>query len=173
MVRLRIVYALGLVVFSACSPSSQNEVLPTQALVEPRTTDTPVPQTPTITFTPLPPLEDLLSPTPAVSSTPLDITPESQLDPIAAELVALAQRRVAQELNLPVRRVSLLSVKPYIWPDTSLGCPLPDETYTTSEVDGYRIVLTVDNKEYIFHTDFDRAIPCEAQNEQLPATDDN
>jgi hypothetical protein len=37
-------------------------------------------------------------------------------------------------------------------------------------VDGYRIVLSAGDNEYLFHTDFDRALPCDAKNEQLPET---
>jgi hypothetical protein len=90
------------------------------------------------------------------------------IDPVATELVALAQRRLAQDLNLPTRRIQVVEVTSYVWQDASLGCPLPGESYAQVIVDGYRIVLSAGDQEYLFHTDFDRVIPCDAENEQLP-----
>lgn len=92
-----------------------------------------------------------------------------EIDPVAAELVTLAQRRLSQELNVPTRRVRVLEVAPYTWTDSSLGCPLNGQEYPSVEIDGYRIVLSVGDREYIFHTDFDRLIPCNPDNELLPA----
>ena len=83
-------------------------------------------------------------------------------------MTGLAQRRLGEELDLPTRRLRVIAVRPLQWPDSSLGCPLPDQTYTPIQMDGYRIVLGVGNSEYIFHSDFDRVIPCEPDNEQLP-----
>ena len=89
-------------------------------------------------------------------------------DPVAAELVLLAQRRLADELDLPVRRITLLDVVPVTWLDSSLGCPQPDQTYVAVEVEGYRIVLGVGSSFYIFHTDPERLIACDADREQMP-----
>ena len=94
------------------------------------------------------------------------------IDPIAAEFVALAQRRVAVELDLSTRRVRLIDVVPVSWPDTSLGCPLPDQVYAPVHVDGYRIVLEAAGDEYLFHTDAARLVVCDPEREQLPASDD-
>jgi hypothetical protein len=99
-----------------------------------------------------------------------DTADELAVDPVASELAMLAQRRIAEDLNLPVRRVRIVEVTPYVWTDSSLGCPVPGETYTALTVDGYRIVLSAGDNEYIFHTDFDRPLPCDAKNEQLPET---
>ncbi len=101
-------------------------------------------------------------PTPDAAATP------TLSDPVASELVALAQRRLAQDLGLPAQRIRLVEVTAVIWPDTSLGCPQPGETYAQGTFDGYRIVLSASDQEYIFHTDFDRAIPCAAEDERLP-----
>jgi hypothetical protein len=42
--------------------------------------------------------------------------------------------------------------------------------YAPVLVDGYRIVLTTGEQFHLFHTDFDRIIPCDPDNEQLPNT---
>ncbi len=90
------------------------------------------------------------------------------IDPVAAELAALAQRRLAEELDIPAGRVRVLEVTPYKWTDSSLGCPLAGEAYSPVQIDGYRIMLAVSGNEYIFHTDFDRLLACDADDEQLP-----
>ncbi|MBI1279339.1 MAG: hypothetical protein GC179_14520 [Anaerolineaceae bacterium] len=172
MFRLR----YGVVIFfvcisTACSSTAPLVAEPTQTLVIPTITITPIPQTPTLTLTPLPRAGDLSTATPAVGETAAtDEANQTIDDPVAAELVGLAQRRVAELTSMPVRRVQVVDVTAYKWTDISLGCPNPDTTYPTQEVDGYRIVLSVDSQEYIFHTDFDRIVACDAAKEKLPLT---
>lgn len=91
-----------------------------------------------------------------------------ETDPVAAELVALAQRRVAQMLDLPARRVRLVDLVPVTWEDNSLGCPLPGQSYVPVRVNGYRIVVAAGDETYIFHTDTESIAPCAAENERLP-----
>ncbi len=90
------------------------------------------------------------------------------LDPVGAELFGLAQRRVGQELDLPVRRVRLVDIRPVIWTDSSMGCPRAGQTYTDITIDGYRIEVAVGDTSYIFHTDADRLVACDPEDEQLP-----
>jgi hypothetical protein len=90
------------------------------------------------------------------------------VDSVAQEMLALAQRRLAQELDLPQRRVQLVTMQPYVWNDTSLGCPAPEQAYTARPIDGYRIVVSVGETDYAFHTDSERLIPCPADREVLP-----
>lgn len=160
---------LVLCLSAACSSTAPLVVEPTQKLVIPTVTNTPIPQTPTATLTPLPRASDLSTATPGVeditATTPAD---QSSTDPVAAELVGLAQRRVSETVNLPVRRIQVVEVKSYTWTDVSLGCPLPDESYLKQDVDGYRIVLSANNQQFIFHTDFDRVVACDKANEKLP-----
>jgi len=91
-------------------------------------------------------------------------------DPVAVELVGLARRRLAEQLDLAVRRIRLVDVTPHTWSDSSLGCPQPGETYPPILIEGYRIVLAAGDNEYVFHTDSTQLVPCEAGNEQLPQT---
>ncbi len=172
MFRLRYgLLVLLLCISTACSSTAPLVVEPTQKLIIPTITNTPIPQTPTLTLTPLPRAGDLSTATPAVEDAPATTSPDQTFDdPVAGELVGLAQRRVAELTNMPVRRVQVVEVSSYKWTDISLGCPSPDVTYPVQEVDGYRIVLSVDNKQYIFHTDFDRVVACDAAKEKLPLT---
>jgi hypothetical protein len=99
------------------------------------------------------------------ASTVVAVTPG---DPAAAELVALAQRRLSQELDLPARSIQLIEVQPYTWTESSLGCPIPGQQYLAATADGYRIVLQAGDRRYLFHSDSDRIISCDPKNELLP-----
>lgn len=162
----RWLFLIGCGVVTACSPSTS--VVPTLTLIPSTATTVPSPVPPTATLETLPAPQDLFaSPTPVPSG---NHTPEAliEIDPIAAELVSIAQRLVAQELDLPTRRVRFVEAEPYEWTDSSLGCPLPGQVYIPVITNGYRIVVSAADEEYIFHTDFDRVLPCDADNEQLP-----
>lgn len=164
-VLLGLAAVLGLVV-AACNPAPVPTALPTQTLVIPTLTSTPLPVTETPSSTPLPRPVDLETRIPEAASTP------TLIDPVASELVALAQRRLAQDLGLPAQRIRLIEVTAVAWSDTSLGCPQPGETYIQGTFDGYRIILSASGQQYIFHTDFDRIIPCAAEDERLPESPD-
>lgn len=90
------------------------------------------------------------------------------VDAVAADMFRLAQRRVADMLDLPTRRVQLVSIRTYRWEDTSLGCPLPEQQYSDATIDGYRMVLQAGSAQYAFHSDSVSIIPCEAGREVLP-----
>lgn len=164
----RWLFLLCCVVTAACSTAQEATPAPTVALIPATATRTPTPEPPTPTPEPLTQPQDLFT-TPTIPSL-AETTPESliEIDPIAAELVAIARRVVAQDLDLPTRRVRLVEVAPYVWTDSSLGCPAPGQVYSPIEILGYRIVVSAGDEEYLFHTDFDRVLPCDPENERLP-----
>ena len=51
-------------------------------------------------------------------------------------------------------------VEPVDWPDSSLGCPQPDMMYAQVITPGYRVVLALDDQEYVYHTNTRRAVFC-------------
>lgn len=164
---------LLLVIFlAACSTSPTATVTPalTSTLIAPTATLTPVPPTATPTTGNLPAPQDLETPVPSPSPESSDESTVSLIerDPIAAELVRLAQNQVAIQTDLALRRIQLAEITPMVWTDSSLNCPLPDTVYLPVTTDGYRIVLEAGDQAYIFHTDIDRVIPCDPENEQLP-----
>ncbi len=157
-----------LLLMAACTAEPAPVAEPTQSLIQATATYTPSPFPPTST-----PSSNLSAPgdvgaatlSPSPASTNLDALLEDQ---VAIELASLAQRRVAQEQDVPINQVEIVSIEAYVWQDTSLGCPSPGQTYAPVQVDGYRIMLEVRDEQVIFHTDFDRAIPCDPDLEQLP-----
>ena len=91
-----------------------------------------------------------------------------ETDPVAADMVSLAQRHLADQLDLPVVRIRVVDVMPITWTDSSLGCPQPGQTYSPISISGYRIVLSAGSDEYIFHADTTQVLDCAADREQLP-----
>jgi hypothetical protein len=152
----------------ACGSQSEATPLPTLTLVPP--TETSIPTIPPATSTPDSALTspEMLLTAGAPPTTGSSISPTG--DAVAAELVMLASQQVAQQLGITVRRVRLVSVTQTRWADSSLGCPRPDQVYLPVEVDGYRIVLEAGDNRYIYHTDFDRVIPCTTEPETSTAT---
>lgn len=89
-----------------------------------------------------------------------------EIDRVAAELTALAVERAARTAAVEVDAVTIDSVRPVQWDSETIVCDAemletrdnaPDEN---AGVSGYRIVLTADDREFVYHTDFDRIIPC-------------
>ncbi|MEP7290151.1 MAG: hypothetical protein ABI835_00155 [Chloroflexota bacterium] len=159
---------------AACAPNTaDNPPAPTLTLIPATATDTPTPIPPTATPS------NLLGPQDVSRATGTTTTPESldslsvqeliAQDPVAAELVGIAQRVVAADLDLPIRRIRLIDVRAVVWTDSALNCPLPDSEVVEQETDGYRIVLGAGEQEYLFHTDVDRVVPCDEANEDLQA----
>lgn len=101
----------------------------------------PSPTEPTPSITPSgwpssrPPLQTMppLSP----EGSPAEISPERW----QAILDDLAARGVT---GTP----TLVSAEAVTWPDSSLGCPTPGVSYTQAQVDGMRVVVSVDGKRY-------------------------
>lgn len=86
------------------------------------------------------------------------------IDPIAAELSALAIRRVSQQQDIPAEEITLADVLPVQWQDSSLGCPQAGQTYADSQIDGYRIIVQARETSYQFHTDSVQLVPCDTSN---------
>lgn len=159
---------------AACAPGGA-EALPTLTLIPPSETPPPSDIPPSATPDPLIVVPEEVTLTPDSTAGNETPTPVSliEADPVAAELVALATRILAQDLGLPQRRIQLVEVETVRWRDTSLGCPQPDQTYSQIEIPGYRIVLEAGDTTYAFHTDFDRVLPCPEGSEVLPTPADS
>lgn len=171
---MKVLTYLLVILLVACSttPTLTVEPASTSTLIPPTSTLTPVPPTVTPTTGNLPGPQDLataiLNVTPESTPEVTDSTSLIERDPIAAELVRLAQNQVAALTDLAIRRIQLVEITPMVWTDSSLNCPRPDNVYLPVTTDGYRIVLETGDQEYLFHTDIDRVVPCDPEDEQLP-----
>ncbi|MCK6578572.1 MAG: hypothetical protein L6Q98_10760 [Anaerolineae bacterium] len=168
--------AFLLLALTACTTADQaptGELVATSTLIAATHTLTPPPPSQTPTQSDLPAPQDLAV---LPSAGDVETMPTAELslierDPIAAELVGLAQAAVARETDLPIRRIQLEAIQAVVWTDSGLNCPLPDAAYTPMQIDGYRILLRAGDAEYLFHTDIDRIMSCDPENERLPLAD--
>ena len=65
----------------------------------------------------------------------------------------LARQKLAEELEISVDQIQVVSADPTYWSDTSLGCPQPGMTYPQVITPGYRVTLVVGSTLYTYHTD--------------------
>ena len=74
---------------------------------------------------------------------PVTITgevPDQTLSRVRADL--------ATRMDAQAEELEIIGAEAVVWPDGSLGCPKPDQTYTQALVPGYRIVLRYVDKQY-------------------------
>lgn len=109
------------------------------------------------------------SPTPAPSAEPQPVLPSDPFESRATETPGLeggsasgggfpaaafaAQKALAEQLALPLEVVKITNVEPVDWPDSCLGAGGPEEACLQVITPGYRVTLTVDAAEYVYHTD--------------------
>ncbi len=67
--------------------------------------------------------------------------------------VEAARMELAKGLNVGTGQISVVSVERIIWPDACLGLPTPGETCGMVSTPGFRIILTVREKHFAYHTD--------------------
>lgn len=65
--------------------------------------------------------------------------------------VQFAISDLAERVDRDQSEISVVSVEEVEWPDTSLGCPDPKKAYAQMIVNGYDIILEVDDREYHYH----------------------
>jgi hypothetical protein len=72
----------------------------------------------------------------------------------------MARQDLARRLNVPETQIRMGVATPASWEDGSLGCPEPGVMYTQAVTSGWVIKLTHGKREYQYHADATRAIPC-------------
>lgn len=80
--------------------------------------------------------------------------------PGAAQAYDLAREDLAHRLDVPVTEIKAVLIRPATWPDGSLGCPQPGETYPQTPTEGFIVLLEHRNRVYEYHTDGERLILC-------------
>ena len=60
---------------------------------------------------------------------------------VPAALLALARRDLAERTGLDSESLSVVGAEALTWPDGSLGCPQPGESYLAAPTPGYRVIL--------------------------------
>lgn len=81
----------------------------------------------------------------------------------ADHLVEKAKKQAADKFDLSLEEILLHSIVEKEWPDSSLGCPHPGESYMQQVTPGYQITLAAEKHFFVFHTDKkDRVILCQS-----------
>ena len=89
-------------------------------------------------------------------------------DPTTQDLVDLAKNDLIRSLEVNEAFVIWRDLIAVTWPDTSLGCPVPDATYEFIEINGYWLSFVVDNVEYTYHSDGLTVKACPAEQVDMP-----
>ena len=137
-------------------PTVDIRALPTDT---PALAPTPLPATPTLPAPEEP--EEKEEKETVVPTIPAQNMESLDLD--AQRMVATAKADLMQRLGVTEEAILVKSVEERQWRNSSLGCPQPGMMYAQVITPGYRIVLTVGENDYDFHTDMSRAVLCSPQ----------
>ncbi len=82
--------------------------------------------------------------------------PESVPDEVAAAvtgevpdaILSQVKADLTKRIGVPAEELEIIVAEAVVWPDGSLGCPKPDQTYTQATVAGYQIVLRHADKQH-------------------------
>jgi hypothetical protein len=67
------------------------------------------------------------------------------------EIKSIALETLERERDVQVGSLELESYSQVDWRDSSLGCPEPGRFYAQAIVPGYRVVVSLDGREYEIH----------------------
>ena len=73
-------------------------------------------------------------------------------------LIEAAISDLASRLSIEREAIVVLEATPVVWPDTSLGCPVPGMRYLQVPKDGALIRLGVEDKAYAYHSGGSRGL---------------
>ena len=78
----------------------------------------------------------------------------------APRMAGLAKQDLAARLGIDESEIDV-SISPRTWLDSSLGCPEPEKSYREERIEGFLIILEVDEEIFEYHADRERAILCD------------
>lgn len=85
----------------------------------------------------------------------------SRDEPADGSMEAKVRSDLAQRLGVKEDEITVVSVTPMEWPDSSLGCPQPGMSYLQVITPGLKVVLEALGQEYAYHTGPDTFVLCE------------
>jgi len=71
-----------------------------------------------------------------------------------------ARRDLASRLGVPESEIKLMGAQERTWDDAGLGCPEPGKSYPDGKVTGWVLSLEHAKRQFTYHTDLNRTIPC-------------
>ncbi len=88
------------------------------------------------------------------------VTPKLEL--VFGKQMVAARKDLAARLGVPERDIRPASAEEKTWDDAGLGCPEPGLSYAAGPVKGWALKLKHHSRDFIYHTDLSRTIPCPA-----------
>jgi uncharacterized protein len=84
--------------------------------------------------------------------------PAGSDDPATKQVSQLAVKKLADDLKVDAGTIQLVSSEPTTWPDACLGVSAAGEVCASVLTDGYKVVLSVGDKQYIVHSNADGSV---------------
>jgi hypothetical protein len=89
---------------------------------------------------------------------------------VPAEVMAKVMADLTKRTGLDPATLTVVRAEQVIWPDGSLGCPIPGQVYIQVQTPGYWIVLKANGKTYDFRATQTGAVQlCEGLQPQPPS----
>lgn len=88
------------------------------------------------------------------------VTPQREL--AFGEQLLAARKDLATRLSVPESDIRPASAEERTWDDAGMGCPLPGVVYPPGPASGWVLKLKHGSRDYTYHTDMKRTIPCPA-----------
>jgi hypothetical protein len=88
---------------------------------------------------------------PAVATTDPHVPPPAA-DAIPPDLLDALRSDLAARSGVAAGDIRVVSARAMRWNDSSLGCPQPGQFYLQVIVDGYRVILEAQGREYDYRT---------------------
>lgn len=85
---------------------------------------------------------------------PADINPGEVMD-----VYFQAREMLAGVLSIDPSSAKIASIERVEWPDSSLGVPEPGTFYIQVITPGFKMVMELEGKQYVFHTSTSRVVP--------------
>ena len=95
-------------------------------------------------------------------SRPVASAKPAEFDLTSRKQMLQARKDLAQRLNVTEADIRMGAVTPNTWVDASLGCPETGTQYAQVETKGWVLVLNHGAREYTYHADTQRVVPCPA-----------
>ena len=105
------------------------------------------------------------------TTTPAPVVTEESLSLIAQR----TGEKLAGELGIKISEVSVDKIEPVDWPDACLGIMKPDQMCASVITPGYKVTLTANMAQYIYHTNHDGSLIIAEENKsrEIPLIDPN
>lgn len=100
-------------------------------------------------------------PIPTPTPTPNEIFVPNPPEGLPDELINLAKKDLAQNLNIDESEISVTKVEKKEWPNASLGCPKPGKFYAQVVTPGFLLTLTAQEQTYTYHTSLKEITTCD------------